>query len=236
MSLGRERKLEHSCIALVIRARARGHFSKGDAIALSLSRIYFRRRDGLYRSSLRRGRGNGRLTRGVRSFLTRFIPLASPESLELSSWEDVFGVESPHRRSHPGSPISRPWCRASSRPPTYTTARMSMFRVELTKKVVAFCPEGTDRFSRATRSNRVRDGGIFRDISRGAAPRRPAVIQVHILNDSPSRINATFPAGDVSLPTCSATLPMPREKIGFARGERERESLSRLSPSPRQVI
>lgn len=87
---------------------------------------------------------------------------------------------------------------------------------QISEKVVAFRPAGETASRNTLQSCKGR--WDLRDIPQR---HRLPVIQVHILDDSLSRINATFPAGDVSLPTCSATLSIPRErrpkKIGLRK-------------------
>lgn len=80
---------------------------------------------------------------------------------------------------------------------------------QISEKVVAFCPVG-DTVSRNTLQS-CKGRWDLRDIPQRGS--RLPVIQVHILEDSLSQINATFPAGDVSLSTCSATFSIrSREK------------------------
>lgn len=168
---------------------------------------YFRRWNGLINclQNLERNDGHSTWSDRFSCALSSSPRLSKP--LKLSSWE-TFYRESPYlvrassRRDREKGP---------ARVPRDTRLDVSC---QISEKVVAFCPMG-DTASRNTLQS-CKGRWDLRDIPQRGS--RFPVIQVHILEDSLSQINATFPAGDVSLSTCSAMLPIrPRGKIGWRK-------------------
>lgn len=147
-----------------------------------------------YRLSLKPGNeGRPRLTLPDRFSRARY-PLFVSKPLKLSSWKTY------HRESPQRYPAISGLHRAGG-----VSIRRVDVSCQISEKVVASCPAG----GTASRNTLQSCKGRW-DLRGIPQRRRLPVIQVHILDDSLSRINATLPAGDVSLPTCSATLSIPR--------------------------
>lgn len=147
-----------------------------------------------YRLSLRPRNGGWSLNPAWSLSRVRY-PLVVSKPLKLSSWK-TFHRESPQRY-----PAISGLHRAGA------SIRRVDVSCQISEKVVAFSPAGGTASHNTLQSCKGR--WDLRDLPQR---RRLPVIQVHILDDSLSRINATFPAGDVSLPTCSATLSIPQER------------------------